>query len=142
MLCKHNLSAKHTDMNMNTLMFPAEDLGSLCTCACSYMARYTSRFCSADPSVIAKHQPMIWGSDRIQSGYNAIIARPSYAKPSYLLTFNGEHIHFPLYSQQASHTGAVARRTSTVAKGMSTSSVNSDSCHTRTYIVHTTLTHS
>ncbi|DBA70319.1 TPA: hypothetical protein ACH3X2_011741 [Trebouxia sp. C0005] len=41
-----------------------------------------------DSSVIAKHQPMIWGSDRIQSGYNTIIARPSYAKPSYLLTFN------------------------------------------------------
>ncbi|KAL0023820.1 hypothetical protein WJX77_008033 [Trebouxia sp. C0004] len=41
-----------------------------------------------DPSVIAKHQPMIWGSDRIQSGYNTIKARPSYAKPSYLLTFN------------------------------------------------------
>ena len=32
---------------------------------------------------------MIWGSDRIQSGYNTIIARPSYAKPAYVLTFNG-----------------------------------------------------
>ncbi len=42
---------------------------------------------------------MIWGSDRILTGYNAIIARPSYAKPAYLLTFNGEHKHFLLRSQ-------------------------------------------
>ena len=44
---------------------------------------------------------MIWGSDRIQSGYNTIIARPSYAKPSYLLPFNGEHKQFHLEHNKA-----------------------------------------
>ena len=49
---------------------------------------------SADPTVIAKHQPMIWGTDRIQSGYAAITSRPSYAKPSYVLTFNEPNYAF------------------------------------------------
>lgn len=31
---------------------------------------------------------MIWGSDRINSSYTTIIARPAYAKPAYMLTFN------------------------------------------------------
>ncbi|DBB08856.1 TPA: hypothetical protein ACH3X3_007506 [Trebouxia sp. C0006] len=52
----------------------------------NFNAGYDSA-CTAS-SVIAAHQPMIWGSDRILTGYNAIIARPSYAKPAYLLTFN------------------------------------------------------
>ena len=34
-----------------------------------------------------RHQPMIWGYDRIQSGYNTIKARPT--APQYVLTFNG-----------------------------------------------------
>lgn len=42
----------------------------------------------SDPNVIERHQPMIWGSDRIQSGYDAIINRPDYAKLKYLMTFN------------------------------------------------------
>lgn len=32
---------------------------------------------------------MIWGSDRIQTGYMTIMGRPTYAKPTYVLTFNG-----------------------------------------------------
>lgn len=42
----------------------------------------------ADPDIIVRHQPMIFGSDRISSAYTAINRLPSYAKPSYLLTFN------------------------------------------------------
>ena len=31
---------------------------------------------------------MVFGADRIDSSYAAITARPKYAKPAYLLTFN------------------------------------------------------
>lgn len=37
---------------------------------------------------------MIWGTDRIQSGYAAITSRPSYAKPGYVLTFNEPNYAF------------------------------------------------
>lgn len=43
---------------------------------------------SADPEVLARHQPMVFGTDRIRSSYAAITALPEYAKPSFLLTFN------------------------------------------------------
>lgn len=45
-------------------------------------------YVSADPEVIARHQPMLFGTDRISSAYAAITALPDYAKPSFLLTFN------------------------------------------------------
>ena len=46
----------------------------------------------ADASVIAKYQPMIWGTDRIQSGYASITALPS--PPAYVLTFNEPNYAF------------------------------------------------
>ncbi|KAL3148572.1 hypothetical protein ABBQ38_014005 [Trebouxia sp. C0009 RCD-2024] len=42
----------------------------------------------SDPEVLARHQPMVFGTDRIRSSYAAITALPEYAKPSFLLTFN------------------------------------------------------
>ena len=50
--------------------------------------------CSADPAVIAKHQPMVWGIDRLATSYTAITARPSYAKPAYVLTFNEPNYNY------------------------------------------------
>ena len=41
---------------------------------------------AADPAIIAKHQPIVWGTDRITTSYDAISALAS--KPDYLLTFN------------------------------------------------------
>ena len=42
----------------------------------------------ADPEVVARHQPMLFGIDRISSAYTAIKELPDYAKPACLLTFN------------------------------------------------------
>ena len=55
---------------------------------------------------------MIWGSDRIQTGYNTMIARPSYAKPSYLLTFNGkakapQHDMSQVVTESITHTNSL-----------------------------------
>ncbi|KAL3160489.1 hypothetical protein ABBQ32_010800 [Trebouxia sp. C0010 RCD-2024] len=41
---------------------------------------------TADPEVVRRHQPMVWGYDRIQSAYNTIMAAST--KPQYVLTFN------------------------------------------------------
>ena len=48
--------------------------------------------CVADPAVIAKHQPMVWGTDRIDGAYSAISSLGT--KPSYLLTFNEPNYAF------------------------------------------------
>ena len=48
--------------------------------------------CIADPAIIAKHQPIIWGTDRIDSSYATISALAT--KPDYLLTFNEPNYAF------------------------------------------------
>lgn len=47
---------------------------------------------AADPDVVAKHQPMVWGTDRIDSAYSAISALAT--KPTYLMTFNEPNYAF------------------------------------------------
>ena len=48
--------------------------------------------CITDPAIIAKHQPIIWGTDRIDSSYANIMALST--KPAYLLTFNEPNFAF------------------------------------------------
>lgn len=62
----------------------------------AYWTNFDAGFDSscADPSVIERHQPMIWGSDRIQSGYSTIMSLPAYAKPRYVMTFNEPNYAF------------------------------------------------
>lgn len=56
-------------------------------CSClTYSSANLLHLPVADPNVYNKHQPMIWGSDRIQSGYTTIMAKP--VRPAYVLTFN------------------------------------------------------
>nr|QOL01295.1 putative extracellular protein TR9_096 [Trebouxia lynnae] len=45
-----------------------------------------------DPAIIAKHQPMVWGTDRIESAFGAISSLAT--KPQYLLTFNEPNYAF------------------------------------------------
>ncbi|KAL3150709.1 hypothetical protein ABBQ32_000496 [Trebouxia sp. C0010 RCD-2024] len=45
-----------------------------------------------DPQVVARHQPMVWGTDRIDSSYAAISSLAN--KPPYLLTFNEPNYAF------------------------------------------------
>lgn len=48
--------------------------------------------CGADPSVASRHQPMVWGTDRIDGAYSTISALAT--KPTYLMTFNEPNYAF------------------------------------------------
>lgn len=66
----------------------------MCREYCASLCILTPSAMYADASVIAKHQPMVWGTDRLDSSYAAITAKPSYAKPAYVLTFNEPNYAF------------------------------------------------
>lgn len=59
-----------------------------------YWLNFDSGFDSSitDPAIIAKHQPIVWGTDRIDSSYSNINALAT--KPQYLLTFNEPNYAF------------------------------------------------
>ncbi|DBA93211.1 TPA: target of Sbf [Trebouxia sp. C0005] len=59
-----------------------------------YWLNFDSGFDSSitDSAIIAKHQPMVWGTDRLDSSYSNINGLAT--KPQYLLTFNEPNYAF------------------------------------------------